>query len=190
MRATPVKILVLGVALGLGLMLVDGSPEMVAADGDAQLYTAYNIWYEQPTKVWSTNYQKGRLLPAGTAIKDVKESRKNIRFTDAKTDVTYTIVFVPKHHPGKSIGDIYQRYVTDKSLDQLTEGFSQSELDAIKSGTVVNGMSKEAVIVCYGYPPEISTQTTKLDGWEYWRHRFKSFIIEFDDDGTVNYIGN
>ncbi len=185
MRATSVKILVLAAALGLGL----GSTGLVAADGDAQLYTAYNIWYEQPAKIWSTNYQKGRLLPAGTAIKDVKQSRKTIRFTDVETDVTYTIVFVPKHHPGKSIGDIYQRYVSDKSMDQLTEGFSPSELDAIKSGTVVNGMSKDAVIVCYGYPPEIATPSTKVDGWQYWRHRFKSFSIEFDGDGKVKYAG-
>ena len=186
MRATSMKILILTAALGLGL----GSTGLVAADGDTDLYTAYNIWYEQPAKVWSTNYQKGRLLPAGTAIKDVKQSRKNIRFTDAETDVTYTIVFVPKHHPGKRIGDVYQRYVTDQNLEQLTEGFSRSEIDAIQSGTVVNGMSKEAVIVCYGYPPEIATPSTKLDGWQYWRHRFKSFTIEFDDDGKVSYIGS
>jgi hypothetical protein len=185
MRTTTMKILVLTAALGLGL----GGTGLVAADGDAPLYTAYNIWYEQPAKVWSTNYQKGRLLPAGTAIKDVKESRKNIRFTDAETDVTYTIVFVPKHHPGKSIGDIYQRYVTDKNLDQLTEGFSQSELDAIKSGAVVDGMSKDAVIVCYGYPPEIATPSTKVAGWVYWRHRWKSFTVEFDGEDKVKNAG-
>jgi hypothetical protein len=184
------KVLLLATAIGLGLMLAEGSTELVAADGDAPLYTAYNIWYEHPEKIWSTNYQKGRLLPAGRAIKDVKQSRKNIRFTDAETGVTYTIVFVPKHHPDKSIADIYQRYVTDKSIDQLTAGFSQSEIDAIKSGKVVDGMSKEAVIVCYGYPPEIATPSTKLDGWEYWRHRFKSFVIEFDEDGKVKRVGS
>lgn len=189
MRANSMTSLALAAAVGLGLMLVGGSADLVAADEEPTLYTAYNIWYEQPTKIWSTNYQKGRLLPAGTAIKNVKQSRKYIRFTDADTDVTYTIFLIPDHHPGKSMGDIYQRYVTDKSLDQLTEGFSQSEHDAIKSGTVVNGMSKEAVIVCYGYPPEIATPSTKLDGWKYWRHRFKSFTIEFDDDGKVDYGG-
>ncbi len=50
-------------------------------------------------------------------------------------------------------------------------------------------MSKEAVIVCYGYPPEVATPSTNLDGWQYWRHRFKSFTIEFDDDGKVKYAG-
>jgi hypothetical protein len=188
MRIRSLKILVLAAVLGLGLILAGGSTAL-AADGDAQLYTAYNIWWEQPGKVWSTNYQKGQLLPAGTAVRDAKQTRKSIQFTDVKTDVTYTIVFVPKHHPGKSIGDIYQRYITDKSLDQLTEGFSQSEKDAIKAGSVVNGMSKEAVLVCYGYPPEIATPNTKLDHWQYWRHRFKSYAIDFDEGGKVKYIG-
>src|SRR5436189_3601559 len=36
------------------------------------------------------------------------------------------------------------------------------------------GMSKKAVILAAGYPPEVATSSTKLDTWKYWRQRFGS----------------
>jgi len=190
MRTTPMRILALAAALGVALVFVVGSTESSAADGGGQDYTAYNIWYEQPVKIWSTNYQKGHLLPAGTAIKNVRPSRKSLRFTAVETNITYTIFFVPNHHPGLAGGQVYDRLLTDKNFGQLTEGFSESEIEAIEIGKVVNGMSKAAVIVCYGYPPESGTPTMKAKTWKYWQSRFSDFEVEFDEDGKVIFTGS
>jgi hypothetical protein len=181
MSAKPGKAFAMVAALCLAVLFSQGSAGVRAGDDDPQLYTAYNIWYEQPTRIWSTNYQKGTLLPAGTAITRVKSSKKAITFTEVETDVTYTLVFVRKHHPGKGVPDIYERFVTDKNFEELTAGFSKSEVDAIKAGEVVNGMSKEAVLVAFGYPPEVATPKTSSNRWQYWRHRFASRVVNFSE---------
>ena len=183
MRKMTVRLLLLAATAAAGLLFV--SSGAAAQDEGGQLYTAYNIWYEQPQKVWSTGYQKGRLLPAGTAVKDVKKTKKNFSFTDPSTDVRYTIVFYRSHHPEKTIDDIYDRFFTDKTFEELTEGFTKEEVEAIKAGKLVNGMSKEAVLVDFGYPPEIATPSLKLNGWQYWRNRFVSFAVEFDENDKV-----
>ena len=78
--------------------------------------------------------------------------------------------------------------MTDKTLEELTSGMSELELAAIESGEVRQGMSREAVLVSLGYPPESGTPSTKLDSWRYWRHRFNTFIVHFDDEGRVEDI--
>ena len=119
----------------------------------------------------------------------MKVTKKAIKFTEVETGVTYTIVFVPKHHPGLKSTDIHERYITSKSFEELTAGFTEEEVSAIETGKVVTGMAKEAVLVCYGYPPEVATPSTSANAWEYWRHRFKSFTLQFKDD-KLTYIGS
>ena len=188
LRSACPKILFVATILCLGFPPGPSGADRSGEESQTQLHTAYNIWWEHVTKVWSTNYKKGRILPAGTPVKLVRRSNKTIKFTDLNTDLTYTIVFVRNHHPGKSAGDIYDRMMTDKTFEELTAGFSELEIAAIKSGEVRQGMSKEAVLVSLGYPPESGTPSTKLDSWRYWWHRFDTFIVHFDDEDRVEDI--
>ena len=186
MRPPRGPMLAFAVVICLGLLFSQGN--IVSRAEDPHLYTAHNIWYENPGKVWSTNYKKGELLPAGSAIEKVKRSGKAIQFTDVDTDITFKIVFVAKHHPGLSVGDIYLRLTTEKTFEELTSGFSESEIEAIKAGKYAEGMSKEAILVSQGYPPESSTPSTDLNTWRYWRHRFATFVLHFDEAGEVQSI--
>ncbi len=140
-----------------------------AASAADKLYTAYNIWFEQPTKVYSTNYQKGNILPAGSEVKDVKRSSGKLEFTDVNLDIRFTFEFVGKHHPG----------LTDFAA--LSQGLTAAEIKAIKAGEVKAGMSRKAVLLAGGYPPEVATASTRLDTWKYWRHRFGSYPMRFSD---------
>ena len=115
-------------------------------------------------------------------------SKKAIQFTAVDTDTAFKIVFVPKHHPGLSIGDYYLRFTTEQTIEELTSEFSESEIEAIKAGNYAEGMSKGAILVSQGYPPEISTPSTDLDSWRYWRHRFATFVLHFDETGKVDRI--
>src|SRR5262245_47076035 len=86
-----------GRAASLATILAFVAANASAAD---RLYTAYNVWFESPQKVYSTNYQKGNILPAGSEVKDIKRSRGTLEFTDTKRNMTFTFEFVGKHHPG------------------------------------------------------------------------------------------
>ena len=152
-----------------------------AASAADKLYTAYNIWFEQPTKVYSTNYQKGNILPAGSEVKDVKRSSGKLEFTDVNLDIRFTFEFVGKHHPGLTGEQWMDRFLTTSDFAALSQGLTAAEIKAIRAGEVKAGMSKKAVLLAAGYPPEVGTASTKLDTWRYWRHRFGSYPVQFGD---------
>jgi hypothetical protein len=152
-----------------------------AASAADKLYTAYNIWFEQPTKVYSTNYEKGNLFPAGSEVTEVNRSSRKVEFIDPKLKMKFSVEFVPKHHPGVTAEQWIDRFLTTRDFAALTRGFTAAEIKAIKAGQVQVGMSKKAVLVSVGYPPEIATASMELDGWKYWRHRFGSYMVRFSD---------
>jgi len=152
-----------------------------AASAADKLYTAYNIWFEQPTKVYSTNYQKGNILAAGSEVKDVKRSSKGVEFTDPNLGLKFSVEFVGKHHPGLTGEQWADRFLTTRDFAALSSGLSAAEIKAIRAGQVQAGMSKKAVLLAAGYPPEVATASTKLDTWKYWRHRFGSYVVQFSN---------
>ena len=169
----------------VAILALAGANAASAAD---RLYTAYNIWFEQPTKVYSTNYEKGNILPAGSEVKDVKRSSGGVEFTDPKMGMKFSVEFVGKHHPGVTGEQWADRFLTTKNFAALSGGLTPAEIKAIKAGQIQAGMSKKAVILAVGYPPEVATASTKLDTWKYWRHRFGSYSVQFSN-GKVTKSG-
>jgi hypothetical protein len=74
---------------------------------------------------------------------------------------------------------------TTKNFEALTAGLSGMEIDAIKKGVLVNGMSKRAVLICYGPPPEHYTPNQNASTWYYWANRKDKIEIKFDQDGKL-----
>ncbi len=60
----------------LSLFLSVFSASGFAAEG--QYYTKINIWYEKPSKIMSTNYHKGAMIPVGTEVEIEKSNAKKI----------------------------------------------------------------------------------------------------------------
>src|SRR3977135_210933 len=165
-------------AASLAAILALAAANTASAAPD-RLSTAYNIWFEQPTKVYSTNYQKGNILPAGSEVTEVSKSSKKVEFTDPKLGMKFSVEFVGKHHPGVTGEQWADRFLTTKNFAAWSGAWTPAEIKAIKAGQIQPGMSKKAVILAAGYPPEVATASTKLDTWKYCRHRFGSFSVRF-----------
>ncbi len=175
------------------------------------LYTAYNIW--KASKMKCINFKQGTdIIPVGTEVRDVKFQIKTkygsqggwgpgrieaqasiptsvnlliIVFTTVKDSRTFKIDFNPKWHPKKSIKDYRDMMFTTKSFKSLTEGLNEMEIHAIKKGVLVNGMSKRAVLTCYGPPPEHYTPNQNASTWYYWANRKDKIEIKFYQDGKL-----
>src|SRR5258708_8556765 len=145
-----------------GSLAFGGANAASAAD---PLYTAYNIWFEQPTKVYSTNYQKGNIFPAGSPVKDVVRSKSKLEFTDPKLNLKFSIEFVGKHHPGLTGEQWIDRFLTTRDFAALTRGLTAAALKAIRAGQAQAGMSQKAGLLSAGHPPEVATASTELDTW-------------------------
>ena len=170
-------------------------PKKETAAG-AQLYTAYNIWkHSSDRHMDCINFKSApTFIPAGTPVSDAKirvfgqgsgSAAEKIQFTISSTGESIKIGLRRRWHPGKSLEDYFDRIFTTQNFGQLTEGLSEAEIAAIKEGTVVGGMSKRAVLIAYGYPPEHRTPSLDADAWTYWMTTLAEIVIRFDEVGKV-----
>lgn len=160
-----------------------------------KVYTAYNLWYEagKETALWCINYKTGQIIPAGTEVKNVEYTRTVARgaqpiaisFVTVNDNKRYFVNINLRFHPGKTINDYAKLMFTDKNFDKLTDGLNQNEIDSIKKGSLITEMSKRAVLIAYGYPPEHKTSSLENDVWIYWINRFRSKKINFDENGRT-----
>jgi hypothetical protein len=152
-------------------------------------YTMANIWYENPGKIYSTNYHRGAILPAGTKVTVNNVSRKEISFTD-KDGLDFRIVYVSKHSSrGATVWDHFDQYFSEE--DPMGKNgpfgrFTKKEKDNIRQGVLAKGMSKDAALMAYGYPPSHKTPSISANQWTYWDNRFVTRLVLFVDDKISN----
>ncbi|MEJ2054925.1 MAG: hypothetical protein P8X42_13470, partial [Calditrichaceae bacterium] len=153
---------------------------------DKKLYLGYNLWFDNPRQVLSLNNKEGKYLPAGLEVDQIRHKRNKVQFRAVKLDQKYIVVFIPKYHRGITFEQFMDQLFQTKNFQQLTAGFSKMEIDNILSGTVVPGMSKEAVVVAYGPPAQHKTPSLEENTWYYWmRKSARPIAVNFDEDGKV-----
>jgi len=166
-------------------------------------YTAYNIWKWKSFNMKCINYKGGRsFIPAGTEVSEPKvinycinptDCTKIIRFKTATNNKIYKIFYTKKYHPGKTIKDYKKNMFTTKNFEELTAWLTKYEKNAIKTGVIQNGMSKEAVLICYGPPPEHATPNLNSNVWLYWKNKKRTEKILFNTKnrtGPENFKSN
>ena len=194
MKTLILAVVILSLLLAAGCTQPGKSVKKDQFTPETKLYTAYNIWKLRKLLLRRCiNYKHGYdIIPAGTEVRKAEigsdiDGRETIKFFTAKDNREYNIYFVSNWHPGKTIEDYLGYMFTTKTFEELTTGMTETEIEAIKKGIVLNGMSKEAVLVCYGYPPEHRTRSLESNIWVYWKNKFTSFEVCFDkDDRTTN----
>jgi hypothetical protein len=167
----------------------------------SDLYTAVNLWYQQKSRMYCINYQTGEILPAGTNVYDVEvittDSEEHdlhymgldqgpyITFRTVEAGKVFNIIYQPKFHPERTIYDYLKLLFSNKPFDAMTEGMTETEIESIKGGVVVKGMSREAVIMAIGVPSDHKTPSLESDTWHFWKSRFAKRSICFDADGKA-----
>ena len=180
-----VRVLIV-IAIGCTFISIQG---IVKAQTEQELYTSYNIWFEKPEKILSINYKRGAIIPAGTQVRDVKiithRKKTAITFTTVKENQVFNIYWRQKLHPGKTVQQFKDNLFTTMQFEELTAGMSNQEILAIRKGEPVKGMSKKALLVCYGPPPEHGTFSREQNVWIYWTSKFVRKKVFFDKDDRI-----
>jgi len=177
-----IAMLIVGV---MRVSLADSSP---AVEIGGEYFTIANIWYEYPEKILSTNFHKGAMIPVGTKVIIDYYGGTKIKFTGVNDETKYVYIHAMKHSKIK-LNELFNRYFSKE--DPMTPGgafskFTIEEQDNIKNGTLDVGMSKEATLMAYGYPPTHRTPSLKNNVWTYWRARAGRFLVTFRDDKISN----
>jgi hypothetical protein len=155
-------------------------------------YTKVNMWFEskgrQPIRIPSTNYHKTILIPVGSKITVDGYNGESLLFTVDELKMKFNYVIISKHTQ-ESISDIFTKLFSDKDVTafgtQYTM-FSSKEKENIKNGTITAGMSKDSVIMAYGYPPSHMTPSLSDNLWIYWESRFRKEEVTFKDDKVID----
>ncbi|MBW6453820.1 MAG: hypothetical protein K0A92_08585 [Methyloprofundus sp.] len=141
-------------------------------------YTQVTMMYEKgvyPT----TNYRRGTLLEVNTPVELLEIGSKAIKVKILASNAELLIKNVAKH----TGDDSYQAFTKLFAKQQVNlSRFKRMERDHIKQGTLAKGMSKEAVRVAIGYPPIVRTPSLDSNKWTYWRSKFNTFIVHFEND--------
>ena len=153
-------------------------------------YTKVNIWYENPSKILSTNYHRGAIIPFCAKVNILSQTKDKINFTaDEQPGITFTLINVPKHSLVNTT-ELFKLYFTrdnPKTKNPEFNKFNAKEKDNIENGTLAEGMSKEAVIAAYGYPPKHRTPAQSSNLWTYWDAKILKRLVTFKNN-TVTKI--
>ncbi len=147
------------------------------AKSEEKLYTQFSLMYEKNVHR-TTNYRKGVLLPVNSEVSLI--SKKGQRIIVALGSSQQLTIENIQNFSGENIDGIFARTFSSQKVD-LTP-FSEMERNAIVAGEVKTGMSKKAVVIALGYPPKHKTPSLESNQWRYWRNRFGTFVVHFEND--------
>lgn len=148
-------------------------------------YTQANIWYSDTRPTTSKNIHIGTIIPVGTKVNIERCSGAQIKFSDSQ-GVVYTLVLSRKSLI--NLMDYFNRYFSKEN--PMADGgsfskFTKQEQENIKKGIIDFNMSKEAVLMAYGYPPPSWTPNIQKDQWEYIEGGSTRIKVYFGDKKVV-----
>ena len=83
----------------------------------------------------------------------------------------------------------------DQYIDLITsptkvslKGISEKDHKGIREGKAYIGMTKKGVMRALGYPATHKTPSLEANTWVYWKNRFSTMVVEFDQNGKVKRV--
>ena len=183
--------IVASVALVSSAFVVGCRPSEVTPDPNAshplrassEVYTLVNL-HPDDEELSSVNYLDGdELLPLCTPIRVTFLNTEGLIFTALNTGKEYEYEFhdTLKESPAEHVA----KFFGTSCNAAVVASFGPVDQQGIREGKVLEGMSKQAVILAVGYPPEHQTPNLNADTWRYWEGRFDTVEVIFKDGRVV-----
>ncbi|MEA4861789.1 MAG: hypothetical protein AB7F40_11080 [Victivallaceae bacterium] len=166
------------VDMGFGPAIFEVSvSEALQQPVNGKVYTRCNIWFEDPENISCINYQHGRVLPIGSEVTPISASQHDLVFEDT-SGIRYHIEFDPETMM-IPVPEYIRRVLTITPPDQLLKDVPPERLSSLKAGTVVPGMTREEVILCFGYPVPGRTPDLSGSSYLYYQGPDRTFRVVF-----------
>lgn len=154
--------------------------------GDPGVVTLVNLHPdENARRLYSVNYQQDGLIPLCTKVSITAVTHRSMTFEVTDGGRKYEYIFhdtlrqeIPKH-----LDQFFGKTCPKKQVDSL----GKVDRQGIKEGRALPGMTKAGVILAIGYPPEHATPSLDGSVWKYWRNRFATTLIYFEDGKVTRF---
>lgn len=181
-----------GVAVAAALAGCAGNVPLMDKSGQDLIgKTAYTQYVLHPdrtrARIYTANYQlPDAIIPRCAKVQLLEMNRKVLKFIEADSGREFSYIF------HKATGEPIEASAAKTfgtSCDQsVLNKLSIADKEGIKSGRVSIGMSREGVLLAAGEPPRSRTPNLDYSDWVYWKNRFNTFIVRFNNKGIVTQI--
>jgi hypothetical protein len=164
------------------------SHETSGKSNEGGLYSRYNLHYyslKGSNHAGYANYTdcpNHAFLPYNTAFK-AGSWRSGFRLTAVETGLQIYFEFKSAGMGGISTQDYIDLIMSPTPVSY--SGLTAEDLEGIKAGRAMIGMTKQGVMVALGYPAKSKTPSTDGNAWVYWKGRFNMLTVHFGDNGKV-----
>jgi len=184
------KLIGLMVALTVVSLSVTGcggaklSPKMEKAFSDnATMYTTSNMHYTVSRRakiISATNNTVGILIPINSEVtmEDINAKQLVFNYNNSRVILRNKVKY-----SGLDIGQIAERAFSSTKTD--LSKFTELEQKGIRTAQALPGMSKDAVVAALGVPLAHQTPTLEMDQWKYWKGKWSTFIVYFENGKVI-----
>lgn len=144
-------------------------------------YTKFTLHYEKGL-YRTVNYRKGSLLSINSEVQILDISDNMIKLRIIATGELLSVQNLVKYSR-ENLKGIFERLLSEKPTDLSSYDIRTQKM--IKMGRVVNGMDKKTVLLALGYPPKHETPSLDFPIWKYWKNRFMTFEVNFDENNNL-----
>jgi hypothetical protein len=152
--------------------------------GEADVFTLVNLHPDEGRRrLYSLNYLQNGLIPLCTKIKILSYSSRQMTFrlVDSGREYTYLLHSATREPFEKNLDRFFGR-----SCDKAkVESMNKEDRDGITAGRAARGMTKQGVALAIGDPPEHATPNLEANAWRYWKSRFDTLIVHFEDGKVI-----
>ena len=140
--------------------------EILRIPEQAQVRTAYNLWYTDPMNMDTINHQQGTIIPFGTEVVITKATEEEIFFKTVEDGKEFRIIFEP-HYRLQTPEQYLQELFTAKTEEELRDGLDALTYEKVRRGFVEKGMPVSAVLLAFGPPCKYRTPDPTQGTWLY-----------------------
>lgn len=138
-------------------------------------------------RLYTLNYQlPDAPMPICTKVKITEINRKVMVFTEVDSGREYHYFY------HKATGEPIEQAAAEtfglSCNDAAVKKLSKKDREGIEKGQILKGMSKEGVLLAAGKPPAHRTPNTDYDQWTYWKNRWATMVVHFNEKGVVDRI--
>jgi hypothetical protein len=138
--------------------------------------------------LYTLNYQlQEGMIPVCSEVTVTEVRSRSVSFKYQGTEYELTYDNFTKN-AGVSFQKAAQTYLGPACDKAKMEKLGKADQEGIKMGRAHVGMTREGVFFAMGRPPYHATPNLEVTEWHYWKNRFASEMVEFDDHGIVTSI--
>jgi outer membrane protein assembly factor BamE (lipoprotein component of BamABCDE complex) len=168
---------------GTSFLAVMAAGASASAEDSPPLFSQASFWV-QGNNLSVVNYRSGtKQLTIGTRVRVKDKGAKGYTCVELDTGNEFMVL----HHKSwdTDIEVPFKRFFAPEDpLQKLTQLTAQDRKLAL-TGSVERGMHKDAVLLALGPPPPHKTPDLAGQTWTYWKDKFATFQVKFNDRGIV-----